>query len=1779
MSNVQQHFQFPVFAGMRWVATAISMITSICYGQTGPGGVGSRSGNSSLVLWLDASQIPGIAHGNNVALWPDQSGFGNNATQTNSNKPNFLENSINGKASIAFDGSNSAMEGQLNTSLSAPLTLFTVVQFHSANQGTNDNDYIFSLGSGTGLSQHLSIARRRADPPTDANKYYSWDGVNTRFGPALPGNTWSLIQHQQQNAAPLHLLWIDGIAQTVADYTATFQSDGAYEIGKWIQLYQHHLDGEIAEILLYDRKLNDAEINILQSYFNAKYTIAIANDKYTGDNPANGDNDLDVAGIGREANGSQSSASVGGLSIALEEHFQNGDYLLAGHAQLFNSTNTVDIASFSGTLKARWERNWWFDHTNTGDPLTVSLAFDMEAAGLNGCFTGSATQYKLLYRASSSGNWTFIDSGSYYQCGQLHFKNITLSQDGYYTIGTTDLNNSPIGSTYTDFEGNGPGGIGSTNGNDALCMWLNANDISGNTGDLIVSWKDRTQNGNDATQSNFVEFPNLQNQTVNGNAAVRFDGINDYFRGNFSNALKAPCTVLIPARFTKTNQGNNDNAYLMSIGQDGALNEHIGISRRRNNVANDVNKYYSYDGSVTRFGPVLSGQQWHILTQLMDTTSNYHQFQLNGSPQTTSDYTAAFNTTATDFRLGRYVGNNIGNYLSGDVGEVIVFSKKLNSAELNILHSSLSAKYNIAVANDKYTGDDPIRNDNDYEVVGIGQEADGANNQCTSSGLALQIQANFQAGDYVVSGRIDESNSISITDIAHSSVTLQARWKRSWWVDISNAGPTATVSLSFDFSQGELNGNPAGDPSNYLLLFRTGTSGNWSTVATAHSWSGDQVHFENLPLSTDGYYTLATIDLQKSPIGPDLDFGNNKWKVYAFNGTTFDNYKGHYEDDTLNFDSRISWPANTSPSNATSYQGDYTFPDEHSVIYKRRSFPCGTYQIDIDAHKDSAVLFIDGNLVWQHGGCCDSHTNVWNGTLNGKSEVELRWMAYTGDSYLSVDFNPPVVLNKWLGNTNDWFNSVNWSLGVLPTANTDVFIPNLLMGPVIDAAGAVCNNIELKGEVPFTLTNNGELSVNGNWYSQSRKVLLDGKLSMNGSCGATSFTNTYQQEAATIHLSNPQEINILENRLIIGNSVTLNSGTLNSNDLLTIASNASGTANVSTITGNAIVGKVVVERYIDAGATNWRFLSSPVANNTLADWSEDFVTSGFPGSHYPSFPFTSIYGYNESTFGTKENGYSPPTSNTQALETGTGYWVWCGDQLTGTGPFTVDVNGTLHQGNVNLPMSYTASAGSSEDGWNLVGNPYASVIDWNSSFWTKSAVNNALYIWNPDAQQYAAYVGGIGVNGGSNFIASSQAFWVQANGPIPTLELTEQVKASSSAPFLKQKPTALYRLSLSVSGNGSFEDETILYPGGHGWGFDSLTDARKLFSSHPAALSIFTLNDSDQIAINAIPLLTTDHILDLTVMAKNSGNYQLKVGHTTPSTWTCLQLKDRFTGITYPIDNDTVLQIYLYDTTTTARFELRFGGKILDTLLNAGCFNSSDGSIVLKGQGVGPWNYYLGQGTRHWTDSAITVYDSIVFDGLTPGKYVVFVENSGFCNSVTQDLELFADLPLKAKYSYRIDSISTNNSVSVHFSNRSENAVNSFWDFGNGLTSTLQHPISNYSINNTYLVRLVASQKDCRDTLEQMLKIDQLSGIRTAIATHFNAYVVNKTLHVNGFVEDATAGRFEVRNALGQQLFERDLPPGPFELSINLTKHPAGVIGLGLYHRERQQSIKLVLQE
>jgi hypothetical protein len=479
-------------------------------------------------------------------------------------------------------------------------------------------------------------------------------------------------------------------------------------------------------------------------------------------------------------------------------------------------------------------------------------------------------------------------------------------------------------------------------------------------------------------------------------------------------------------------------------------------------------------------------------------------------------------------------------------------------------------------------------------------------------------------------------------------------------------------------------------------------------------------------------------------------------------------------------------------------------------------------------------------------------------------------------------------LGTWLGVTNNnWSTSSNWCGGAVPTVATNVNISTGVPFQPMLSQASFCKDVYIGAGANVTL--NGQLLSIGGAISGAGAYVGSPTSSIaitgTGNAGALNMasTNTASKSLANLTLNRTISGALsLADTLNIVNNLNLTSGILSSNDKLKLYSSASNTGRITAVgSGAGVIGNIIAERFAPGGNTGWALLGSPVTNATIADWTSPwpvagFPTSGFTGATGSAGGFISINSYNETVAGVYDVGYVPATNISNPLTNAQGFYVYLGTSAATTNNVKFKVTGTPQIGNKNLNISYTSTIeGITADGWNLVANPYPCEIDWLNSNWTKTNVDNAIYIYNADAGAMASFVAGVGTNGGSQYIASHQGFFVKANGSNPMLVATENIKVATNPSFLRVEQNntdnALLKMTITSQNNNLSDEAVVRFNDNATAEFDKELEAYKMFSSDETnGLNIMTIANNAAYAINALPIL--DEQLSIPVKMKLPGN-------------------------------------------------------------------------------------------------------------------------------------------------------------------------------------------------------------------------------------------------------------------------------------------------------------------
>jgi hypothetical protein len=555
------------------------------------------------------------------------------------------------------------------------------------------------------------------------------------------------------------------------------------------------------------------------------------------------------------------------------------------------------------------------------------------------------------------------------------------------------------------------------------------------------------------------------------------------------------------------------------------------------------------------------------------------------------------------------------------------------------------------------------------------------------------------------------------------------------------------------------------------------------------------------------------------------------------------------------------------------------------------------------------------------------------------SSVDLGAIEY--DATLSPTFT------TWLGGgSTSWNTAANWSAGV-PSATLDGYIPaNAAPYPVISAATTV-RDLIIGGGASLTL-NGGALDVKGS---------LNNSGTVNTSPGASiTLSGTAPQglggpgtlDVWNLTLNNPAGAG-LAGRVLVHSVLNLTNGTLTANDRLTLVSDATGTALVNNAGSGIVSGNATVQRYIDGSGNSglgYRHYSSPVTGTTVGDLaSAGFTPEISQGAAYnasatpgTTTPFPNVFGYDQSRVSLTNNytpfdrGFVAPTTLTTALTAGRGYVVNIAASQV------VDYVGVLNNGNLPVALTRTAAgtANDTEAGWQLLGNPYPSPLDYSQvALADRTGLDAAIYVFSSTSQYagtYRSYANGVG----NPVLPLGQAFFarVSTGQTVGTLTFRNSQRLTSPNGTTFQRGTADVRpqVQLALRGATGTADAFYAYAEtGATPDFDAQYDAAKLPNTTGLNLASVAGN-GESLSIDGRPAFTANTVLPLTVGVPAAGAYTLTAAalNNLPANLDAV-LTDALTGQTVNLSQQPAYSFSVNSAAVSAlitgRFTLRFAAR------------------------------------------------------------------------------------------------------------------------------------------------------------------------------------------------------------------------------------------------------------
>lgn len=520
----------------------------------------------------------------------------------------------------------------------------------------------------------------------------------------------------------------------------------------------------------------------------------------------------------------------------------------------------------------------------------------------------------------------------------------------------------------------------------------------------------------------------------------------------------------------------------------------------------------------------------------------------------------------------------------------------------------------------------------------------------------------------------------------------------------------------------------------------------------------------------------------------------------------------------------------------------------------------------------------------------------------------------------------------------------------------------------------------------------------------SYELVIHGNANLGGALAATNNKIVFKGDAAqtfssasVLNVNNLNVYNTLEKN--IGTALTLLSavnlrgvlsaekGMVNTNGYLTLISNATVTGSIGEIKTDAdVVGTITAQRYLPAALQNFVNLGSPITGLTLGDWNDDLVTTGFPGSDYPTYNFNSIYTYNEALAGDRNVGWVGSTSISNPLLTSKGYMVY----MTGAAN-TLDATGAFQKGNVSIPLSLTNTS-STGDGWNLMLNPYPSEVDWNQVV-ANSAGVTTYYVYDSQSGSYKSYNGATSTGNASRYIPMGQSFFVGATLQGSSLNYTEAMKTATNAMLERSyvRPNGfVFELA-----RGQFKEELMLLTSPEATAdFEDSHDAYRLVGPVAEMHSLYSKsNDNEKLAVDVRQSWGENNI-PLYVNAPTKGKYTLTVSALPMSSdITCWIIKDLVTGVELPLEVGMKINANIEANYEGVRWIIEPRSLVSFGSLQADNFTTDNGSIDVVSTNDS-WNYTLVNelGTTVSSSASTSSYT-----GLAAGRYTVAFSSSTGC--------------------------------------------------------------------------------------------------------------------------------------------------------------------------------------
>ncbi|MFQ3599635.1 MAG: LamG-like jellyroll fold domain-containing protein, partial [Chloroherpetonaceae bacterium] len=247
-----------------------------------------------LIYWIRADASADTTASGQVTSCANLAFSNNPAVQSNvNNRPRYITNAINGRPALEFDGNDLLVTSNLAIGQYTVFSVFkssslstALIYEHGIDANSNDGFYLTNTTNNT--------VRTRRDNFSTGEYVANW----------ASDNAFKVVTHQWRAGAPQHVLRANGVELplTTAGLAANTSATQRLHIGARANA-SLGLNGQIAELIIYNRELTSPQRDSVEEYLFQRYNIRRASGYAAASVTGNGSQVFNQTGLTIEFSG------------------------------------------------------------------------------------------------------------------------------------------------------------------------------------------------------------------------------------------------------------------------------------------------------------------------------------------------------------------------------------------------------------------------------------------------------------------------------------------------------------------------------------------------------------------------------------------------------------------------------------------------------------------------------------------------------------------------------------------------------------------------------------------------------------------------------------------------------------------------------------------------------------------------------------------------------------------------------------------------------------------------------------------------------------------------------------------------------------------------------------------------------------------------------------------------------------------------------------------------------------------------------------------------------------------------------------------------------------------------------------------------------------------------------------------------------------------------------------------------------------------------------------